>query len=132
MPYDAFALTTTETLPTCHVCSLEIGPDFDARCMVCGQPFHLKLKQDLDGEECGDVWISEETMSLDFRCRPCLEPEPEGSLDDVLDLEEAAVALKMSPSQLLELAALGQAKHRKTPSGVFLFKRGDIAHLREN
>lgn len=99
---------------------------------MCSRPYHLRLQQDMEGEDCGDVWISEESMSLEFRCRTCMEPEPEGSLEDVLDLEEAAVAARMSPSQMLELAAQGQVKHRKTAGGVFLFKRADILHLREH
>lgn len=128
------ALRTPTEIPNCVVCSEPVEPDFQAWCLQCSSIYHLQQRQDRPGKDCGDVWISEESMSLEFRCQSCIDGDnvEEGSLDDVLDLEEAALAARMSPSQMLELAAKGQVKHRKTAGGVFLFMRRDVVHLREN
>ena len=77
----------------------------------------------------GQVWINEEHLGLEFGCNTCLNPPaepPGGSLDDVLDLDEAAAASGLAGPVIERAAQLGHVKHRKTASGVLLFTRADV------
>ena len=102
----------------------------EAFCGVCGNLYHLNSRADLPGDDCGQVWINEEHLGLEFACNSCLNPAPEpaaaGALDDVLDLAEAAAAANMNEESLARYAQLGHVKHRKTSSGVLLFTRADV------
>ena len=61
----------TETSP-CRVCGEAIAPDRAATCNNCQGPFHLRTRQDQDGTDCGDVWIHDQHLSLEFACNLCL------------------------------------------------------------
>ena len=61
----------TETIP-CRVCGEAIAPDRAATCNNCEEPFHLRTRQDQDGTDCGDVWIHDQHLSLEFACNVCL------------------------------------------------------------
>ncbi len=43
------------TTPRCSVCGDLITDDNSALCNTCGNPFHLRLRQDAEGPDCGDV-----------------------------------------------------------------------------
>lgn len=64
---------------TCHVCGETLG-DETAVCIVCDRTFHLRATEASDAKDCGDVWISEQHLSLEFACNVCLghqvDPEP--------------------------------------------------------
>lgn len=100
-----------------------------AHCGACGRLYHLNSRADLPGDDCGQVWINEEHLGLEFACNTCLnppeDPEPD-ALDDVLDLGEAALVSGLSEAELSRYAELGHVKHRKTSSGVLLFVRADV------
>lgn len=99
----------------------------EAFCDSCGKPYHLNQRSDLPGDDCGQVWINEEHLGLEFACNRCLTPQPEtGNLDDILDLGEAAAAAGTTEDALLALAVAGKVRHRKTGGGVYLFERRDI------
>jgi hypothetical protein len=101
----------------------------EAYCGVCGNLYHLNSRADLPGEDCGQVWINEEHLGLEFACNTCLNPPaepPAAALDDVLDLSEAAVAAGLAEQVLERAAQLGHIKHRRTSSGILLFERGDV------
>ncbi len=99
----------------------------EAWCNTCGNLYHLNSRADLPGDDCGQVWINEEHLSLQFACNTCLKPPPpELNLDDVVDLLEAAQAANMDPSALEAAAAGGTIKHRKTAGGMLLFRLGDV------
>ncbi|MFN8617713.1 MAG: hypothetical protein U0837_11490 [Dehalococcoidia bacterium] len=119
---------STEALSElCVVCLLTVEPYMVAYCGVCGSLYHLNSRADLPGEDCGQVWINEDHLGLEFACNTCLNPEPPpGALDDVLDLAEAATVAKLPESVLERAAQLGHLKHRQTSSGVLLFTRGDV------
>jgi hypothetical protein len=56
----------------CHVCGrLLVGRDV-AICNVCDRPFHLRVRTDTDGEDCGIVVLNERYLALDFTCFACL------------------------------------------------------------
>lgn len=61
----------TDTTP-CRVCGETIAPDRAATCNNCLEPFHLRTRQDQDGTDCGDVWIHDQNLSLEFACNLCL------------------------------------------------------------
>jgi hypothetical protein len=108
----------------CTVCGEGFQPHTIALCSQCGKPYHLNQRQDLEGKDCGDVWISEEHMALEFACSTCLHPT-EG-LEDVLDLDEAASVAQMTTAVLASAAAEGTIRHRKTSGGILLFRRADV------
>jgi hypothetical protein len=60
------------TEPTCHICGEPIPPDRLATCNNCHNPFHLRTREDQDGTDCGEVWINEQFLSLEFACALCL------------------------------------------------------------
>lgn len=111
----------------CSVCGLPILSHMFATCDSCGKAYHLNQRTDRPGTDCGQVWINEEHLGLEFACDTCLNPpEPEGNLDDILDLAEAAQAAGMTESWISDAAAAGGLRHRRTSSGVYLFERRDV------
>lgn len=59
----------------CRVCGEPTTEYCNAVCLRCTAPFHLALRQDIPGKDCGEVWIDEENLSLDFACNLCLAAE---------------------------------------------------------
>ena len=60
---------------TCHVCGDPLTDSNSAVCNTCGNPFHLRLLNDAEGRDCGDVWINDQYLSLEFACFTCLRPD---------------------------------------------------------
>lgn len=56
----------------CTVCGDAIQESSSAVCTGCDQRFHLNLRNDVEGKDCGDVWVDEEFLSLRFACFNCL------------------------------------------------------------
>jgi hypothetical protein len=56
----------------CRVCGEMTDTYSNASCMQCASTFHLALRRDIPGKDCGQVWINEETQALDFACDICL------------------------------------------------------------
>ena len=121
---------SSETLSSiCIVCTSAVEPYMEAYCGVCGSLYHLNSRADLPGDDCGQVWINEDHLGLEFACNTCLNPAPEqsaGALDDILDLAEAAAVARLTEESLARYAQLGHIKHRQTSSGVLLFVRADV------
>jgi hypothetical protein len=121
--------TMTSLVSSCSVCGETLDDHTEAFCNACGRPYHLNQRQDLPGKDCGEVWINEEHLGLEFACNTCLHPVEESAvaaLDDVLDQDEAAAAAGIS-SEALESAALaGAIVHRRTARGMLLFARKDV------
>lgn len=57
---------------SCVVCGEPLRPDAQADCYSCGQFFHLALTTTAGVEDCGQVWIDDEVMALQFACNGCL------------------------------------------------------------
>lgn len=57
----------------CTVCGDSAPADGRSDCYVCGEYFHLRLTNTAEGPDCGDVWIDDEVMALQFACRRCLD-----------------------------------------------------------
>ena len=56
----------------CAVCAEPVEEAASAVCGVCDRRFHLNQRNDVDGRDCGDVWIDEQYLSLRFACFNCL------------------------------------------------------------
>ena len=63
------------TSPLCHICNDPLTEDASTLCNQCHRPFHLRLRNDAEGRDCGDVWINEQFLSLEFACFTCLRRE---------------------------------------------------------
>jgi hypothetical protein len=52
-------------------------------CNVCERRFHLRLTNEAGGKECGEVWINEQYLWLEFACFSCLgrPPAPSGAAE---------------------------------------------------
>ena len=57
----------------CPVCEEALGPPNVATCMGCQRDFHLQMRTDVPGKDCGDAWLHEFHMHLVFGCRECVE-----------------------------------------------------------
>ncbi len=60
-------------LSLCAVCQEAVDEAMSAECHSCGKRFHLNPRNDLEGKDCGAVWISEQHMALEFACQRCLD-----------------------------------------------------------
>ena len=63
----------------CHVCGEPIEGSDVATCNTCDRRFHVRLRQDSPGVDCGEVFINEEYLAVQFACFACLgtgSPEP--------------------------------------------------------
>ena len=120
-------MTSETETEICSVCNGWIQAHMRGVCDNCGKLYHLNSRADMPGDDCGQVWINEDHLGLEFACNTCLNPAPPpGALDDILDLAEAAAVANLPESALARAAELGHLKHRKTSSGVLLFSRGDV------
>jgi len=54
------------------VCGEAVDETNSAVCHGCNRRYHLVLRQGAQGKDCGDVWINEAFMSLQFACFNCL------------------------------------------------------------
>ncbi len=43
-----------------------------ADCNFCHERYHLRLRNDSDDKDCGEVWISSEHEALEFGCFSCV------------------------------------------------------------
>lgn len=68
-------MTAPEQL-LCRVCGEPVDESNSATCNGCGERFHLNLRNDQPGKDCGEVWIHQQYLSLEFGCFPCLRGEP--------------------------------------------------------
>ena len=110
----------------CSVCLEPLTPTSEATCDNCAKPYHLNQRADIPGKDCGQVWINEDHLALEFACNSCLNPPTEGNLEDIFDGAEAAALVGMGVDELVAAAEAGQVRHRKTGSGVYLFERRDL------
>jgi len=120
-------MTTTKT--SCSVCGGELESYMRAECHLCGQLYHLNSRQDLPGDDCGVVTLSDTMLGLIYVCNTCIQREQEGAsgaLDEILTLEEAASFASMPEQELTGAAEAGGLRHRKAGS-TYLFQRADLA-----
>ena len=61
----------TEAL-TCVVCGESAEAALAAACNWCDRRYHLNQRNDVEGKDCGRVWIDEQFLALQFACNNCL------------------------------------------------------------
>ncbi len=57
---------------TCVVCAESADVKMSAECNWCDGRYHLNQRNDVDGKDCGQVWIDEQYLALQFACNNCL------------------------------------------------------------
>jgi len=61
----------------CAVCGEPVDEKTSSVCNVCGERFHLNQRNDMPAKDCGEVWINDQYLALEFACNRCLnQPEP--------------------------------------------------------
>ena len=90
----------------CRVCGGMTTVTSNASCMQCGGTFHLALRQDLPDKDCGQVWINEESQTLEFACAVCL-----GQVEPVA--EQASAPSRYARAQGVRAADVLRAKRRR-------------------
>lgn len=63
------------TREVCIVCEEEVVAPNYARCLSCHRSFHLQMRTDIAGKDCGDAWLHEVEMHVVFGCRNCLDAD---------------------------------------------------------
>jgi len=78
------------------VCGEAVDETNSAVCHGCNRRYHLVLRQGAQGKDCGDVWINEAFMSLQFACFNCLG---RAGADSVAPAAGLAVAPDSAPAR---------------------------------
>ena len=74
----------------CVVCNVQAEAAMTAECNWCDRRFHLNQRNDVEAPDCGQVWIDEQYLALQFACNICLigtdralmSPEAPGTSDN--------------------------------------------------
>ena len=61
----------------CVVCGEPADARASAECNWCDGRYHLNQRNDLEAKDCGQVWIDEQYMALQFACDNCLRERAE-------------------------------------------------------
>lgn len=56
----------------CVVCGEAMDAAMSAECNWCDRRFHLNQRNDIEAKDCGEVWIDEQYLALQFACAECL------------------------------------------------------------
>lgn len=64
---------------TCVVCGEPVAAVMSAECNWCDGRYHLNQRNDVEGKDCGAVWIDEQYLALQFACQTCLDSRAAGS-----------------------------------------------------
>ena len=99
--------------PSCAVCGRPLRPDAQADCYSCGQYFHLGLTANSDVEDCGQVWLDDEVLALQFACNRCLEAQNDATPSDAAEDEAAREAPPRVARAEPELSARDLARRRR-------------------
>lgn len=59
----------------CCVCGEPVDQTNSSICNGCGRPYHLNQRSDQPGKDCGEVWINDQYLALEFGCFLCLRGE---------------------------------------------------------
>ena len=56
----------------CSVCNERAEAAMTAECNWCDARFHLNQRNDVESKDCGQVWVDEQYLALQFACNTCL------------------------------------------------------------
>ncbi len=94
----------------CRVCGEPTTEHSNATCNACGGTFHLALRIDVPAPDCGQVWINEEYLALEFACNACLT------------LEQGAPTHSAPPAQAAPMPAPRRYARREGTSAAQLLR----------
>jgi hypothetical protein len=57
---------------TCPICEEDLAAPNVVSCHACMRDFHLQVRMDVAGKDCGDAWLHEEMLHVVFGCRECI------------------------------------------------------------
>ncbi len=80
-PNDSGQLSANMLLLLCHVCSKPLLGDL-TYCNNCDRPFHLRQSEAGADPDCGEVWIHEQYLALEYACDTCLGKHPAGGVPE--------------------------------------------------
>ena len=80
-------MSTDAATAICSVCGESAALPATAECNWCDQRYHLNQRSDIEGKDCGSVWIDEQYLALQFACNTCLA-----------DSDRAIVGLPVTPA----------------------------------
>lgn len=60
----------------CRVCHQRLTDEIET-CNNCDRPFHLRKREDSIAPDCGELWINEQFLALEFACDICLGKVPD-------------------------------------------------------
>jgi hypothetical protein len=78
---------------TCAICGQVAPAPMTAECNWCDRRFHLNQRNDIEGKDCGEVWVDEQYLALQFACQDCLAGtarDPNKSLSAAVEPEATA------------------------------------------
>jgi hypothetical protein len=58
---------------SCTVCGDPAEAAMTAVCNWCDARYHLNQRSDVEARDCGQVWIDEQFLALQFACNRCLQ-----------------------------------------------------------
>lgn len=98
----------------CRVCGEPTTEHSNAVCSRCGDAFHLALRQDIPAKDCGQVWIDEHLLALQFACDTCLALEQQaGEAEPAATPFPAGAAAAPAPGPLAPTGASASAAKRR-------------------
>ncbi len=56
----------------CVVCRKPVSLAMSAECNWCTGRYHLNQRNDVEAQDCGQVWVDEQFLALQFACNTCL------------------------------------------------------------
>ncbi len=56
----------------CAICGEPATAAQSAECNWCDRRYHLNQRNDIEARDCGQVWIDEEYLALQFACNDCV------------------------------------------------------------
>jgi hypothetical protein len=88
----------------CVVCGEQAEAAMTAECNWCNGRFHLNQRNDTEAKDCGQVWVDEQYLALQFACNTCLAGT---------DRAEAVSAPTSTPPTLRRSPAERQRRYKK-------------------
>lgn len=82
----------------CEICGDANDPSPIVKCIQCRSPFHLRLRDDLPGRDCGDA-VMGESMGIEMICNNCINLQRAGADpgEDMLSMFAAMTEGRLVP-----------------------------------
>ncbi len=98
-------------MENCVVCGQPVDETNSEVCHGCGRRYHLVLKQNEQGKDCGTVWVDDLSTSLVYACSNCLRESGADPTRPAADAAPSETAGSRPPSRARR--ARGRRRYRK-------------------